>query len=245
MVAFGREFDRRERILLSLTYMTQKEYKQFTQYFDDEAYYHGGAKSSYTDYSYQGVIPAIRTYADCIEAFFPDLPREAMVLDIGCAKGYLVKELLDRGYEAYGFDISPYAINEGQKEFRELRTRTCVGDLVEGKTTVALNGKEATKPLFQNFDLIICSETLEHIPEEFLDSAIENIFDTSKKYALLDMPFEGEEGGKDKTHITIHNREWWNEKISPYFTYETTDQLQRFCWNFFPLVKKTSPTQKG
>lgn len=33
------------------------------------------------------------------------------VLEIGCAKGFLVKDLRDAGVDAYGLDISSYAIN--------------------------------------------------------------------------------------------------------------------------------------
>ena len=32
------------------------------------------------------------------------------VLDIGCAKGYLIKEFLDKKIDAYGLDISKYAL---------------------------------------------------------------------------------------------------------------------------------------
>ncbi len=34
------------------------------------------------------------------------------VLELACAKGFLVKDLRDAGVDAYGIDISPYAISE-------------------------------------------------------------------------------------------------------------------------------------
>ena len=102
--------------------MDNKQYKKHIKHFDSKNYFHGAVGSNYTDYSWAGISPAIKTYADCIEGFFPDI---GWVLDCGGAKGYLVKELLDRGYDAYGFDISTWAVEEGVKEFPEIKLRTC------------------------------------------------------------------------------------------------------------------------
>ncbi len=35
------------------------------------------------------------------------------VLDVGCAKGFLVEAVRPRGVEAFGNDISEYAMGEG------------------------------------------------------------------------------------------------------------------------------------
>src|SRR5437867_12330579 len=40
------------------------------------------------------------------------------VLDAGCAKGFLVESLRDRGIEAFGIDISEYAISEVRPDIR-------------------------------------------------------------------------------------------------------------------------------
>src|SRR3990172_11155820 len=41
------------------------------------------------------------------------------VLEIGCAKGFLVKDLRDLGTDAYGLDISEYAIGKAEAKVRE------------------------------------------------------------------------------------------------------------------------------
>ena len=41
-----------------------------------------------------------------------DIHRGQKILDIGCAKGYLVKALRWLGRDAYGFDISDYALEK-------------------------------------------------------------------------------------------------------------------------------------
>lgn len=57
-----------------------------------------------------------------------DFPREARaiasiagvrsVLDVGCAKGFLVRALRDLGIEAYGADVSEYAIGSAERTVR-------------------------------------------------------------------------------------------------------------------------------
>ena len=41
---------------------------------------------------------------------FYKLRKGDKVLDIGCAKGFFVNDLVDKGIDAYGIDISSYAI---------------------------------------------------------------------------------------------------------------------------------------
>ncbi|MDD9370982.1 MAG: methyltransferase domain-containing protein, partial [Acidimicrobiales bacterium] len=43
----------------------------------------------------------------------------ARVLDAGCAKGFLVQQLRARGVEAFGIDISEYAISEVDDEVQD------------------------------------------------------------------------------------------------------------------------------
>src|ERR1700722_17723726 len=69
-------------------------------------------------------------------------------LDVGCAKGFLIEQLRDQGVEAFGVDVSPYAISQVREDIRP-------------HCRVA-NGKE---PLTGQYDLITCIEVAEHVPE--------------------------------------------------------------------------------
>ena len=42
------------------------------------------------------------------------------VLDAGCAMGYLVEALRDRGVEAYGIDISEYALSQVRQDIQQI-----------------------------------------------------------------------------------------------------------------------------
>jgi len=71
-----------------------------------EMYFDGPREYGYGGYRYDGRwIPVAK---DIITHF--DLKPGDRVLDVGCAKGFLVKDLLARGIDVYGIDISEYAL---------------------------------------------------------------------------------------------------------------------------------------
>lgn len=69
-------------------------------------YFDGPRDYGYGGYHYDGRWKPVAT--DIIQHF--GLSQGARVLDVGCAKGYLVRELVDQGIDAFGVDISPYAV---------------------------------------------------------------------------------------------------------------------------------------
>lgn len=71
-----------------------------------DMYFDGPREYGYGGYRYDGRwIPVA---ADVISHF--GLQPGMKVLDIGCAKGFLVKDLFDRGLDVFGLDISRYAL---------------------------------------------------------------------------------------------------------------------------------------
>lgn len=79
-----------------------------------EAYFDGSREHGYGGYRYDGRwIPVARD----IVAHFGLKPGDR-VLDVGCAKGFLVKDLLAAcpGLEAFGLDISRYALMHCEPE---------------------------------------------------------------------------------------------------------------------------------
>jgi 2-polyprenyl-3-methyl-5-hydroxy-6-metoxy-1,4-benzoquinol methylase len=91
-------------------------------------------------------------------------PRK--VLDAGCAKGFLVECLRDRGVEAYGFDVSEYAIGAVR---HDIKPYCWVGS--------------ATNDISKNYDLITCIEVCEHLSESDGQDAIRQM--TSHADAIL------------------------------------------------------------
>ena len=71
-----------------------------------------------------GPIPYDRSHPHWL-AFFGNIAEQIVrsfrprrVLDVGCGKGFLVECLRDGGVEAYGFDISEYAIGEARPDIQ-------------------------------------------------------------------------------------------------------------------------------
>lgn len=77
-----------------------------------EMYFDGPREFGYGGYKYDG---RWRPVARDIVDHFQLKPGER-ILDIGCAKGFLVKDLLELGIDAYGLDISRYALLNCERE---------------------------------------------------------------------------------------------------------------------------------
>ena len=82
----------------------------------------------------------------------------ARVLDVGCAHGFLVEVLRDRGVDASGFDISDYAISQAGPD---LAPHLRVGNVLE--------------PIPGRYDLVTCIGVLEHLDEGDAPAAVANI----------------------------------------------------------------------
>lgn len=79
------------------------------------------------------------------------------VLDAGCAMGFLVEALRQRGVEAYGFDLSSYALARASSAVRPYCWQASASDEIEG-----------------TYDLIVCLEVLPHLPLEQAERAAAN-----------------------------------------------------------------------
>jgi SAM-dependent methyltransferase len=71
-----------------------------------EMYFDGPREYGYGGYRYDGRWVPVA--ADIVSHF--GLRPGMRVLDIGCAKGFLVRDLLGKGIDAYGLDVSRYAL---------------------------------------------------------------------------------------------------------------------------------------
>ena len=77
-----------------------------------EMYFDGPREYGYGGYRYDGRWKPVAQ--DIIDHF--GLKPGDRILDVGCAKGFLVKDLLALGIDAYGIDISRYALMHCEPE---------------------------------------------------------------------------------------------------------------------------------
>lgn len=112
------------------------------------------------------------------------------VLDAGCAMGFLVEALLDRGVAAFGVDISDYAIGQVRED---IRPYVWVGSL--------------TDILPRRYDLIVCIEVLEHMPASEAERAIAVLCAASDDILFSSTPMDYYEA----THFNVQQPEVWGE----------------------------------
>lgn len=114
------------------------------------------------------------------------------VLDAGCAMGYMVAALRDRGVEAYGVDISAYAISKVREDVRPFCK---VGSLTE----------PLPAGLPDRYDLVVTIEVLEHLYAEDGRQAIRNLCQLTDKVLFTSTPDDFTE----PTHVNVQQREYW------------------------------------
>ena len=115
------------------------------------------------------------------------------VLDAGCAWGFLVEAFRKHGVEAFGVDISEYAI---QNVHPDIKPYCWLGSI--------------TEPFPGKYDLITCIEVLEHMPMSEAEKAIENFCAHTNEIVFSSTPFDY----KEVTHINVHDPEYWAEQFA-------------------------------
>jgi SAM-dependent methyltransferase len=130
----------------------------------------------------------LRFFGDIADHLVREL-HPTSVLDAGCAIGMLVEQLRKRGVDAFGVDISDYALSQMPDDVRE---HCWVGSLAEA--------------LPRRYDLITCIEVVEHMPAADGRAAIANLCAASDRVLLSSSPFDYGE----PTHLNVQPPEQWS-----------------------------------
>lgn len=142
---------------------------------------------------------------DRVKRPWQDLSGTVNVVDVGCAKGFLVRHLRRRGFDAWGLDISEYALDTAPDDVKTY--------LRQFDLTTPDNSHFGA----QAFRLALCIETMEHIPEDKVQVALRHIYTLLKKHgrAVFTICTDKQPGwDSDPTHVTIKPREWWTEQLT-------------------------------
>ena len=100
-----------KRNILHRSKKKTKKHIEVSKKFGRE-YFDGKREFGYGGYKYDGRWKKV---AKRIIRYYK-LKKGNRVLDIGCGKGFLVNDLVDLGIDAYGVDISDYAIKNSKIE---------------------------------------------------------------------------------------------------------------------------------
>ncbi|RMH36199.1 MAG: class I SAM-dependent methyltransferase [Nitrospirae bacterium] len=147
-----------------------EQHRGVARHFGKE-YFDGDRLTGYGGYRYHPKFwqATVRRFAE-----FYDLAEDCSVLDVGCAKGFMLYD-----FQAFlpqatfaGIDISPYAIAHSPASIRPF---LCVG-----------NAKALPFP-DRSFDLVISINTVHNLPIEECKRALQEIQRVSKHHAFVTM----------------------------------------------------------
>lgn len=143
------------------------------------------------------------------------------VLDVGCAMGYLVAALRDKGVQAYGIDISEYAIERVRSDIQPY----C-------KVCSALSPFPVDFP--KKYDMVVSVEVAEHLPEEDAVPFVQSLCGYSDLILFSSTPDDTSE----KTHINVHTPEYWAKRFADFGFYHSLNKDCRFLSRQAMLFEK-------
>jgi hypothetical protein len=168
-------------------------------WFDADYFDHGIKSNWQQGYHWKHFEGIFRDTAGFLTTAFPDART---FFDAGCAKGFLVRSLHDAGLEAWGCDVSTFAIENADKIAAPYLT-------------------SSPAEIFQwdrDYDILVALHLLPQMTGQqaisFLTHARMHV--TTALVAAIPL-FEDESkreyGLGDAAHISRHNRQWWHELI--------------------------------
>lgn len=131
--------------------------------------------------------------------------KNTRLLDIGCGDGTTVKILRDRGFDAYGVDITMAGVN---KKFPD------------ELTTHFYELSATDMHLFSDnqFDYTFSTDCLEHLSPEDVMLAIKEIGRITRVKTFHVMPIWGDERLGMDLHLTQKDPAWWDNMFKSIIT---------------------------
>ena len=148
------------------------------------------------------------------------------VLDVGCGPAYALTYFLKEGKEVMGVEVCKYLYENMLRPF-------VVNNLI-------VPGRIQELPFeAESYDLVYCTEVLEHIPEPDCALAVSELVRVAKKYVYLTVAtvpamFRPDLG----LHETVKPKGWWDNIINRYRLKEVTSLKAREAQHGFAKLYK-------
>jgi len=130
--------------------------------------------------------------------------RPLRILEIGCAFGDAVAEMRRRGLEAYGIDVSPYALEN------------IVQNAVDFVGYGSMTDIESSELVIQNqpFDAVVSKDVLEHATPNLINKILISFGAIAPKqlHVVNTGEHDYQAAGGDQSHFCIKPLSWWNQR---------------------------------
>lgn len=199
----------------------------------NEDYFLRGEETGVSNYSDYKWLPSLSYSLAGALIKFLDIKDKEVFKDYGCSRGYLVKALRDLGVNAYGLDISKWAIDN------------CHPDVKDSVYLIQ------SKIIFTQ-DYFYCKDVLEHLTDDELNEVLDTAFSYTNKSLLFIFPLCEVDGGpylypndeKDKTHIQRRTLASWLSLFHKYSKgFAVLTELQGIP--IFKMCAKDHPNSTG
>ncbi len=207
IVANGHNFANLEKILAGENFKGTviMPFRIDASFYDKD--YYLGKKGEYKRYSQPWLRNLLFNLANFYRALLIKLylkPRK--LLDVGCGTGVLVKHLRNMGVDAYGVEISNYALEMAPEEVKPFLKK---GDITR-------------LPFEDNsFDTVVTFDVLEHIERSKLKKAVKETIRVSSRY-ILHKIYTTENlwitllHGYDPSHFSVLPQRFWKKLFSSF-----------------------------
>lgn len=156
-------------------------------------YFERGIETGKSNYSCYRWIPELTIPMTMAMIDFLHIEKPQLILDYGCAKGYLVKAFRTLNRLAFGVDISAYALSNLHP------------DVINYCYHVELMSTNC-------FDFCIAKDVFEHISPDRLLNILEKI-NAEKLFTIIPLGKDGKYNASvnnlDKSHVICEPSEWW------------------------------------
>ena len=154
------------------------------------------------------------------------------VLDAGCGSGKFMRALIEEcgdEFSVHGFDIAENCLDSFFDEMKN--------DILT--VGVLWNGKDFNK----EYDAIICSDVLEHIPTEKVELVLGNLYRCTRIFCYVSIALLPDDFGPkiigQPLHLTVKEPDWWITQIKKagfknpqYFTEKRPDGYETWLHVF-------------
>jgi glycosyltransferase involved in cell wall biosynthesis len=171
----------------------------------DEDYFERGIKSNWSEgYRWNLFGDLFRSTAAFLSEAFPETES---FLDAGCAKGFLVRALLDAGKDCWGVDHSAWAIDHAEEEAKPFLERCAIEDFRPDRAYDVLIGLHLLESLTEDQARAFLTSA-----RGFTKQAAFFVLASAEQPGVADgeAPEPGE-NDRDLARVSTHPRAWWHE----------------------------------